>query len=292
MMNAPETLAPGYERVIRPRRAWHEIDWARLFHYRDLLWILVRRDFISRYQQTILGPVWFVLQPLITTAVFTAVFARGLGTKTDQVPPFLFYLCGMLVWSYFSNVLNASGSTFTANAAIFGKVYFPRVIVPAAAVISNLIARGVQVLTFLVVYAGHLIFSAAARALVHPDGWALALLPLLLVQTAVLGLGCGLLLSAASAKYRDLQHAVPLLVQVWMFATPIIYPLSQLSPRAQWLAALNPLTSIVELFRRAFFGAGTVTPGHVALSVGATLVVLVAGFAWFQKVERTVVDTV
>lgn len=291
-MNDPETLAPGYERVIRPRRAWHDIDWARLFHYRDLLWILVRRDFVSRYQQTILGPVWFVVQPLITTAVFTAVFARGLGTKTDRLPPFLFYLCGMLAWSYFSNVLNATGSTFTANAAMFGKVYFPRVIVPTAAVISNLIGFAVQALTFLVVYAGHWVFSADVRAAIHPDPLALALLPLLLGQTAVLGLGCGLLLSAASAKYRDLQHAVPLLVQVWMFATPIIYPLSELSPRAQWLAVLNPLTSIVEIFRRAFFGVGTVTPGHVALSVGATLVLLMVGFTWFQKVERTVVDTV
>lgn len=291
-MNAPETLAPGYERVIRPRRAWHEIDWARLFHYRDLLWILVRRDFVARYQQTILGPAWFVLQPLVTTAVFTVVFARALGTKTDEVPPFLFYLCGMLVWSYFSNVLSGTGNTFAANAGMFGKVYFPRVIVPAAAVISNLIALGVQVVTFLLVYAGHLIFSEKARAVIHPDPLVLALLPLLLVQTAVLAFGCGLLLSALSAKYRDLQHAVPLLVQLWMFATPIIYPLSQLSPKAQWFAAINPLTCIVELFRRGFFGTGTVTPGFLAFSAGVTVVVLLAGFAWFQRVERTVVDSV
>lgn len=282
----------GGERVIRARRAWYRVDWARLFHYRDLLWILVRRDFVARYQQTILGPAWFVLQPLLTTAVFTAVFARGLKTGTDGVPPFLFYLCGMLVWGYFSGVLNGTSNTFGANAAMFGKVYFPRVIVPAAAVISNLIALAVQLVTFLLVYAGHLVFAPGVRAAIQPDWVALALLPLLLAQAALFALGSGLLLSALSAKYRDLQHAIPLLVQLWLFATPIIYPLSQLSPRAQWLAALNPLTSIVESFRLGFFGVGTVEPGHVAFSVAATLVVLAAGFAAFQQVERTVVDTV
>lgn len=285
-------MSAGGERVIRARRAWHQVDFARLFHYRDLLWILVRRDFVARYQQTILGPAWFVLQPLLMTAVFWAVFARGLKTGTDGVPPFLFYLCGMLVWGYFSGVLNSTSNTFGANAAMFGKVYFPRVIVPAAAALSNLIAFAVQAVTFLLIYVGFLVFSPAVRAVIHPDWVALALLPLLLAQTALFALGAGLLLSALSAKYRDLQHAIPLLVQLWLFATPIIYPLSQLSPKAQWLAALNPLTSIVETFRLGFFGVGTVAPGPMAFSVGVTLVVLLAGFAAFQHVERTVVDTV
>lgn len=285
-------MSAGGERVIRARRAWHRVDWGRLFHYRDLLWILVRRDFVARYQQTILGPAWFILQPLLTTAVFWAVFARGLKTGTDGVPPFLFYLCGMLVWGYFSGVLNGTSNTFGANAAMFGKVYFPRIIVPAAAAISNLIAFAVQAVTFLLVYGGHLAFAPDARAAIQLDWVALALLPLLLMQAALFALGCGLLLSALSAKYRDLQHAIPLVVQLWLFATPIIYPLSKLGPKAQWIVALNPLTSIVETFRLGFFGVGTVTPGHVAFSVGVTLVVLVAGFASFQQVERTVVDTV
>lgn len=287
---AVETGA-AYERVIRAGRAWYRMDWARLFHYRDLLWILVRRDFVARYQQTILGPLWFVVQPLVTTAVFTLVFGRALRTPTDGVPPFLFYLCGMLVWSYFSNVLNSTGSTFTMNAAMFGKVYFPRVVVPLSAVISNLIAFAVQAATFLAVYAGVRLFASGPMG-IEANFATLAVLPLLLLQTALFALGCGLLLSALSAKYRDLQHAVPLLVQLWMFATPIIYPLSQLSPKAQWLAAVNPLTSIVELFRLGFFGVGTVGAGHVAFSIGATLVVLGAGFAWFHRVERAVVDTV
>lgn len=285
-------MSAGGERVIRARRAWHQVDFARLFHYRDLLWILVRRDFVARYQQTILGPAWFVLQPLLMTAVFWAVFARGLKTGTDGVPPFLFYLCGMLVWGYFSGVLNGTSNTFGANAAMFGKVYFPRVIVPAAAAISQLIAFAVQAATFLVVYGGCLAFAPAVRAAIQPHWVALALLPLLLAQAALFALGSGLLLSALSAKYRDLQHAIPLLVQLWLFATPIIYPLSQLSPTSQWLVAFNPLTSIVETFRLGFFGVGTVDPGHVAFSLGVTLAVLLAGFAAFQQVERTVVDTV
>lgn len=290
-MSQPALNAGSYERILRPGRAWYRVDWARLFQYRDLLWILVRRDFVARFQQTILGPVWFVLQPLAATTVFTLVFAGGLGTKTDAVPPFLFYLCGMLVWTYFSSVLASTGSTFAANAAMFGKVYFPRVIVPLAAVLSNLIAFAVQLALFLVVYGGFLLFSESA-AVARPDWLVLLALPLVLAQAAVLALGCGLLLSAASAKYRDLQHVVPLLVQLWMFVTPIIYPLSQLSPRAQWLAALNPLTSVVELFRRGFFGTGAITAGQVACSVGVTLALLAVGFAWFQRVERTVVDTV
>ncbi len=285
-------MSAAGERVIRARGAWLRVDLARLFHYRDLLWILVRRDFVARYQQTILGPAWFVLQPLLMTAVFWAVFARGLRTGTDGVPPFLFYLCGMLVWGYFSAVLNGTSNTFGANAAMFGKVYFPRVIVPAAAAISNLIALAVQVATFLIVYIGHLVLAPAARAAIQPDWVALSLLPLLLAQTALFALGAGLLLSALSAKYRDLQHAIPLVVQLWLFATPIIYPLSQLGPKAQWFAALNPLTTIVETFRLGFFGVGTVAPGPVGFSVGVTLVVLLAGFAAFQQVERTVVDTV
>lgn len=280
----------GYERVIRPGRPWYRVDWPRLFHYRDLLFILVRRDFVARYQQTILGPAWFILQPLLTTAVFTLIFAKGLGAKTDAVPPFLFYLCGMLVWSYFSAVLSNTGSTFSTNAAIFGKVYFPRVVVPLAAVLSNLIAFAVQLGTFLAVYAGFRLLAGSVP--LQANGVVLLLLPLVLAQAAVLALGCGLVLSALSAKYRDLQHLVPLLVQLWMFVTPILYPLSELSPRVQWLATLNPLTSVVEAFRLGFFGAGTITGGHVALSAGVTLGLLILGFAAFQRVERTVVDTV
>jgi lipopolysaccharide transport system permease protein len=288
-------MSPGrprdFERTIRPRRAWYRVDWARLFHYRDLLFILVRGDFVARFQQTILGPAWFVLQPIITTVVFTLVFGHALRIPTDGIPPFLFYLCGMLLWGYFSSVLTATGSTFTTNAAIFSKVYFPRVIMPLAVTLSSLMTFAVQAATFLIVYAAFLLRSPASGS-VHPDFVALAILPLVVALAAAFALGCGLLVSGLSAKYRDLQHAVPLVVQVWMFATPVVYPLSQLGPRARWLAALNPLTTGVELFRRAFFGVGTVSVGYAVFALFTTVLVLVAGFAVFQHVERTVVDTV
>jgi lipopolysaccharide transport system permease protein len=280
-----------FKRVIRPRRAWYRVDWARLFHYRDLLFILVRGDFVSRFQQTILGPAWFAIQPIVTTIVFTLVFGRALRTPTDGVPPFAFYLCGMLLWTYFSNVLSAIGSTFTTHASIFGKVYFPRVIMPLSVALSNLMNFGVQLAIFLVVDGIVLHESPAARA-IHPDFAVLAILPAVLLQTVAFALGVGLLVAGLSAKYRDLQHTLPLLVQVWMFATPIVYPLSRLSPRAQWVAALNPLTNSVELFRLGFFGVGTATLGHAAASLAATVLALACGFAVFQHVERTVVDTV
>jgi lipopolysaccharide transport system permease protein len=279
------------ERVIRPRRAWYRVDWARLFHYRDLLFTLVRGDYVSRFQQTILGPLWFAVQPIATTVMFTLVFGHALRTPTDGVPPFLFYLGGMLLWNYFSNVLGVIGVTFTANAALFGKVYFPRVIMPLAIAISNLMNFAVQALIFLVVYGSVLVASPAGKA-IHPNLLVLSILPLVLVQTVAFTLGVGLLISGLSAKYRDLQHTLPLLIQLWLFATPVVYPLSRLGPRAQWLASINPLTNCVELVRLGFFGVGTATVGHAVFSLVSTVAVLLVGFAVFQQVERTVVDTV
>lgn len=276
------------ERILRPPAGWFRLEWSRLFHYRDLLFILVRRDLVSRYQQTILGPLWFLLQPLLLTGVFYLVFHRGLGTSTDGVPPALFYLSGMLLWGYFANVLAGAGNTFQVNAAVFTKVYFPRLIVPLAVVLASLAPLLLQGALFLAFYVPAL---CGARAW-HPDLLALALLPLALLQTGLFALGTGLLTSGLSAKYRDLQHALPFLVQLWMFATPIIYPLSQLGPRGRWLAALNPLTAAVETLRRGCFGVGSLTPGLVAVSLVGTLLVLAAGLWWFQRAERTFADTV
>lgn len=279
---------PSPERILRPRRGWFRLDLARLLQHRDLLLLLVRRDLVSRYQQTILGPLWFLLQPLLLTGVFVLVFNRGLGTSTDGVPAHLFYLGGMLFWAYFANVLGSAGNTFQANAQVFTKVYFPRLVVPLAAVLASLAPLVLQTLLFLVFYVPAL-FGAHAW---QPLPLALALLPLALVQTALLALGVSLLASGLSAKYRDLQHALPFVVQLWMFATPVIYPLSQLGAQARWLAALNPLACPVELLRLACFGAGTVTPALAALSLGVTLLVLAAGLFVFQRAERTFADTV
>lgn len=285
---APSGGTPDYERVIRPRRSLLVIDWRRLLQYRDLLFLLVRRDFVARYQQTILGPLWFVIQPLVATGAFTVVFSDGLRTSTDGIrPAFLFYLCGMLPWGFFSNVLSTGGNVFQVNAPVFTKVYFPRLVMPLAIVIGSFAPFLLQLVMFLAFYVPLLVTGASW----HPDVFALALFPLALLQVALLALGVSLLTSALSAKYRDLQHALPFLIQLGLFVTPVIYPLSQLGHRARMLAALNPLTPVVESFRLCFFGLGTVTPRLVALSGALTLLVCLAGLFAFQRAERTFADT-
>jgi lipopolysaccharide transport system permease protein len=281
-------MTPPIERVLGRRRGWFHLDLVRLVQHRDLLFLLVRRDLVARYQQTILGPLWFLLQPLLLTGVFVLVFNRGLGTSTDGVPPHLFYLSGMLLWAYFANVLGSAGNTFQANAQIFTKVYFPRLIVPLAVVVAGLAPLLLQTVLFLAFY---------VPAWVQTQGWqpsplALLVVPLALLQTGVLALGASLLASGFSAKYRDLQHALPFVVQLWMFATPVIYPLSQLGPQARWIASLNPLAFPVELVRLGCFGVGSVTPALAAISVGGTLGVFAAGIVVFQRAERTCADTV
>lgn len=276
------------ERVIRRRRSLQLVDW-RLLQYRDLLLILIRRDFVARYQQTILGPTWFVLQPLITTGAFTVVFSGGLRTSTDGIrPAFLFYLCGMLPWGLFSTILASGGNVFQANAPVFTKVYFPRLVVPIAIVVGSLVPFTLQLIVFLAFYVP-LLPSAAAW---HPDLQMLALLPVALTQIALFALGVSLLTSSLSAKYRDLQHALPFLTQLWLFVTPVIYPLSQLGPRARLIAGLNPLTPLVESFRLAFFGMGTIDATLWLVSAATTAVVLLAGLLAFQRAERTFADTV
>lgn len=284
----PSTAPSAYERVLRRRQGWLAIDWRRMIQYRDLLFLLVRRDFVARYQQTILGPIWFILQPLVTTAAFTLIFSRGLGTSTDGIAPaFLFYQCGMLIWSFFSTILGGAGNTFQANAAVFTKVYFPRLIVPLAIVIGSLLPFFLQLAVFLAFY-----LPALSGATWHAHGAALALLPLVVVQCALFALGLSLFVSGLSAKYRDLQHALPFMIQLGLFVTPVIYPLSQLGGAARAIAALNPLSAPVEIFRLGFFGTGTVTGALVGVSLAGTAVVLLAGLFMFQRAERTFADSV
>ena len=285
----PDPMSATHERTLRDARSWFRLDLAALWRYRDLLYLLVRRDFVSRYQQTILGPLWFLIQPLITTVVFTVVFGRVLRAPTDGLPPFLFYLCGMLGWGYFFNAISGICNTFSENTAIFTKVYFPRLIVPLASVLTHLATFAVQAVLFLGFYLYFELANPSAHAF-RPDVAALLLLPLALLQSAALALGGGLITSSLSAKYRDLQHAVPFFLQLWIYATPVVYPLSHLGPRGQWLASLNPMTSVVECFRRAFFGTGTLSVGYALLSVASTLVILTIGLILFQRTERTYAD--
>lgn len=287
-MSAPATSTRRI--VIRPNQSWLTIDWPGLWQYRDLLVLLVQRDFTARYQQTILGPAWFIINPLINAAVFTILFSRIIGIPTDGIPPMLFYLGGQLAWNYFANVLGTTGNSLTGNAGIFSKVWFPRLIPPLAMCGSGLIAFIIQFAVFLAFWIYHFAFTPFGAD--FPFGWSLALLPLLLLQTAALGLGVGLILSALTAKYRDLQQLTGYLLQIWMYATPVIYPLSRIPEHWRWVVNLNPMASIVELTRVILLGVGEVTVAGHLLSLGLTGGLLAAGLVLYQRMARTFVDTV
>jgi lipopolysaccharide transport system permease protein len=277
--------------VIQPTRGLLHVDWRGLVEYRDLLLLLVRRDFVSKYKQSILGPAWFVIQPLFTTIVFTVIFGNVAQLPSDGMPKMLFYLCALVPWNYFAANINNTSTTFTSNIGLFGKVYFPRLIIPASVVTSNLITFAIQLVTFLGFFIYFKFFSAAGP-LIKPN-LELAFIPLLLLQIAAISLGFGLLISALTVKYRDLVYAMTFLVQLWMYATPVVYPLSMVTS-LKWriVAAINPMTAVVESFKHAFLGVGTVSLRYTAISVGVTLVVLFLGLAFFSRAERTFVDTV
>ena len=272
---------------IRSRTGWFDIDLSEVWRYRDLILLFVRRDFVSVYKQTILGPLWFLMAPLFSTVVFTIIFGNFARIPTDGLPPFLFYLSGLVTWSYFANCMTTTSNTFISNAGIFGKVYFPRLVVPISVVITNLLSFAIQFCLFLV----FLTYFYLTGSPVHPTIWVL-LLPLLLVQMAALGLGMGILISSMTTKYRDLVMALSFGVQLWMYATPIVYPLSQIPVKWQWLFAFNPMTAIVETFRYIFLGSGGIHPWMLAVSVVMTVLILAAGIVLFNRIEKTFMDTV
>lgn len=277
----------SWDLVIEPPKGWFALHLRDLWRYRDLVGLFVRRDFVASYKQTILGPLWHVIQPLLTTLMFTVVFGRIAGLPTDAVPQFLFYMAGTTVWGYFSQCLMQTSNTFIGNAGIFGKVYFPRMVVPVSVVMSRLIAFGIQFVFFLAVYA----LFWARGAPIRPN-WAIALLPLLLLLMAGMGLGFGIIISSMTTKYRDLQVLVGFGVQLWMYATPVIYPLSTMGAKYRWVIVANPMTAIVETFRYSFFGAGTFSWGYLGYTAGFTFVLIWLGMAVFNRVERTFMDTV
>ncbi len=273
--------------VIRPQSGWFDVNFAELWNYRDLIALFVRRDFVATYKQTILGPLWFLIQPLFTTVVFTVVFGNIARIPTDGLPPMLFYMAGTVAWNYFAACLNSTSNTFVANANIFGKVYFPRLTVPVSVVIVNLLTFTIQLSLFL----GFFFYFSLRGTHLQPSLWILAT-PLLVVQMGILGLGMGLIVSSLTTKYRDLSFAVGFGTQLWMYATPIVYPMSQIPERWQWLYALNPMASIVETFRFAFLGAGSVNLQHLAISAGMTLLIFFAGIVLFSRIEKTFMDTI
>ena len=276
-----------WDMIIKPKTGWFDIDLRGIWRYRDLITMFIRRDFTTLYKQTILGPLWYIISPLFTTIVFTIIFNNVARIPTDKIPPFLFYLSGTVMWAYFAACITRTSATFTGNAGIFGKVYFPRLTVPIAGVIINLLQFVIQFVLFLC----FLIYFKAKGAPIDLRFWVLAL-PVLLLQMALLGLGIGILISSLTTKYRDLSFALPLVTQLWMYATPIVYPLS-LVP--EWLKPwylLNPMASIIESFRYAFLGTGTIAWSYIGMSWTMTLVLLGAGILMFSKIEKTFMDTV
>jgi lipopolysaccharide transport system permease protein len=293
-VSTPETK-PAIEIHIRPNQGWLNIDWKGLLDYRDLLFLLVRRDFVSRYQQTILGPIWFIINPLISALMNVLVLNVVIGVSTDGTPAMLFFLSGQITWGYFSSILDSTGNTFISNAHLFGKVYFPRLIVPLAQALSNLINFGIQLAAFLAIW-GWLKIHPPAHSSFALDYSVLALFPLFIVHMAVLGLGAGMVISAFTVKYRDFRYLTSFLQQIWMMASAVWYPLSilfsKLPEKWHWLIVLNPMASIIEGSRRAFLGAGTFVPAYYAISAGITLVIFVVGLMLFQRSARTFVDTI
>ena len=273
---------------IRPNQPWFHIPLGEVWEYRDLLWYMVRRDFIASYAQSVLGPLWLLIQPLATTIVFTVIFGALAQIPTDGVPPFLFYMCGTVLWNYVRACLDGTSNSLTRNASMFGKVYFPRLIPPLAVVIHSLGKLGLNFLLFGAIWFYYLLFRSDS---IQPNAYVTAV-PLMVVYCAVLGLGVGLWFSALTAKYRDLALALPMLSQLWMYLSPIVYPASLVPARYQWLLALNPLAGITELNRYAFLGAGTVAPDILISNVVLTGVIFVSGLFIFNRVQRNFIDFV
>jgi lipopolysaccharide transport system permease protein len=273
--------------VISPHRGWFEWRLRELWRYRDLVGLFVWRDFVSVYKQTVLGPAWHVIQPLLTTATFTIIFARVAGLSTDGVPPFLFYMAGVVPWNYFAACLTNTSRTFIGNTNLLGKVYFHRLAIPVSVVISNLISFGIQLGIFLAV----LVLFMAGGAGVEFTRWML-LAPVFVVMLAGYGLGAGIIVSALTTRYRDLAYLVAFGIQLAMYVTPVIYPLSSVPERHQWLLLLNPLTPVIEGLRLGFLGVGLVTLPQVFISFGVMGLLLIVALMLFSRVEQTFMDTV
>ena len=286
-ISSPVEETGRWDTVIEPHRRLLAIPISEIWRYRDLLMLLVRRDFVAMYKQTVLGPLWFVIQPIMTTLVFTVVFGNIAGISTDGLPKMLFYLSGITCWNYFAESLTKTSETFTANANIFGKVYFPRIIVPMSIVVSSLLKLGVQFSLF-VVFAIWFKIQGADFAPTSV-GW---LFPVLVLIMGLLGLGTGMIISSMTTKYRDLRFLLTFAVQLLMYGTPVIYPSSALPSKYQWVIAANPVSPIIETFRYGFLGKGEFTFGGLAYSVAFTFAVLAVGTVIFNQVEKNFMDTV
>ena len=280
--------------IIKPRNGLFEVNLKEIWDYRDLLTLFVKRTITVQYKQTILGPLWWIIQPALTVIMYMVVFGGIAGIPTDGIPQPLFYLGGIAMWQYFADCLNKTSNTFVANAGVFGKVYFPRLIMPLASVLSNLVRFGIQIGLFVIVYIYYALIGQAPSPNVY-----LALFPLLVVMIAGLALGFGIIVSSMTTKYRDLSILFSFFVSLWMYATPIVYPLSQVMGKQKWgidvatVMCLNPVTPVIETFKHGALGAGQfIGWGWLAYSFGFMLVILALGVLIFNKVQKSFMDTV
>jgi lipopolysaccharide transport system permease protein len=289
--NRPGTGDRGQESdwdvVISAKAGVLDLGLRELWRYRDLIRLFVRRNYVAYYRQTVLGPLWYVVQPLTTTAVFTVIFSLIARLPTDQISPTLFYLSGVVMWSNFSTNLMTTSDVFVANMGIFNKVYFPRLAIPIATILTNFISLGMQLGVFAAAFA----VEAIAGHVAVPSAWVVLALPLFIVN-ALVALGFGLLMSGLTTRYRDMTQVLGFGVQLWMYATPVIYPLSQLPERWRTLAALNPISTTIELFRLSVFSAGSVSLAQVGISVTVAAAALFAGLVVFSRAALRAADTV
>lgn len=276
-----------WSEVLTPERGSLDFRLHELWHYRDLILRFFRRDFVSSYTQTVLGPLWFIIPPIVTTLIFTVVFGKIGRIPTDGMPPFLFFLLGNTAWTYFAACLTRAATTFTGNSALFGKVYFPRLIMPLSTILTNLLTFTIQFGLFLVFYVIFWLRGAPAQ-----PNWRVVILPLLLVQMGGLGLGIGCIVSALTTRFRDLAYMMSFGTQLWMYGSCVVYPLSQIPNEWRLLFILNPMVPIIESFRFAFLGGGIVEIWHLAVSACVTVVLLFVGLVMFSRAEKTFMDTV
>ena len=276
-----------WDLVIQPKKKWFDLHLRDLWDYRELILLFVKRDFVAFYKQTVLGPLWYIIQPVLITVVFTVVFKKIAGIPTDGIPSFLFYLSGTVAWNYFASCLNQTSNTFVKNAGVFGKVYFPRLTVPLSIVIINLLKFSIQLSLFL----GFYVYFIAKGSPIRPTVFVI-LLPALIFQMALLGLGAGILISSLTTKYRDLTYVMGFAVQLWMYMSSVIIPASSIPEKFRHIYMLNPMASVVEMFRCAFFGVGVMNFTYIVSGWGITCLVLFMGIILFTRIEKSFMDTV
>lgn len=280
-------IDPKWTTIIKPKTSLFTLNLKDIWKYRDLIKMFVRRDFYVIYKQTVLGPVWFIIQPLFTAGMFSFIFGSVAKISTDGIPPLLFYMAGVINWAYFSDCLSNTSNTFAGNAGLFGKVYFPRLTVPISIVILNTIKYSIKYLVFIVTF---FIFIYQGHEFKY--NWIIILTPILILYMSLIGLGFGIWISSVTTKYRDIRMVLPFFVQLWMYATPVIYPISIIPEKYKVFILLNPMAPVIEIFRVAYLGAGTISINHLLISIGITFSVLLSGIIIFNRIERTFMDTV